>query len=646
MTAVSRFHLLMNSASGLGDPSFDAALAAAVAETAERLATASPGDREYFQKVATELKSIEGTKGAADRISGLLNACQYFFVSGLAFEAIDPASAAVEIARKHGNDTLLRKALTFLGIVSADTGNQSVAIECHAEALDLAIKLRDVDAECLVWINLGIDFVNAAQYQDAMACYEKALQLVQSHSTLIKHAAPIYTNMAVCALHLEDFGRGLEYAEKSIAASPEPRTASELVSRVMRENNYARLLLEVNSLEKARERCELARAYAARSNSARAEIAASIIHGLYDVHAGNIDIGISRLSNTLEKARMMRPMLRDALIAMVKAHEIVGRPERALVYLRELIDHTSQGRQASVLQHHRQHLERLNRAPDQDIGNKTFAKRQAQLREQVAQKELIRKEAETELAIAEKENARRDLFRSRIEMLERMAVTAELRDDSTGEHSYRVGKLASLLAQEFGCDEETCFMIDLAARLHDIGKIGVPDAVLLKPGKLNDAELQVMRSHPIVGAELLSKSDTPHVKMAEEIARFHHEWWDGTGYPGNLSGSAIPLSARITALADVFDALTHKRPYKDAWSFDDAMAEISRQSGTQFDPHLAELFVVLVNRLRVEHTDLDAFLGQAANATPFMQARAKIQHALQRRPGDETGSGSRLDLQR
>lgn len=646
MTAVSRFHLLIESARGQSDPQLEQILLALVAEAADRLKNASLADTEYFQKLVDGINGMTGTKGSGTRIACLLHACQFFFITGQAFTAIQPAHAAIELARLSGNEPLLRKGLTFLGIVTADTGNVSQAIECYAEALELARKLHDVDAECLIWINLGVAFIHAAQYQDAISCYERALQIVDAYPELEKHRAPAYTNIALCALHLEDFKRGLDAAEKSINSSPEPTTATENLSRVMRENNYARLLLEVNNLDKARERCEIARNCAARSNSGRAEIAASIIQGLYDVHAGNIDLGISRLTGMLERARLMRPMLREALIAMVKAHELIGQPEKALVFLRELMDHTRQVQQENALKHHRQHLENLGKSNVQDIATRTFEKREAILREQVAQKELIRKEAETELALAEKDQARRALFHSRIEMLERMAVTAELRDDSTGEHSYRVGKLASLLALEFGCDEETCFMIDIAARLHDIGKIGVPDAVLLKPGKLNDAELQVMRSHPIVGAELLSKSDTPHVQMAEEIARFHHEWWDGNGYPGNLSGSAIPLSARITSLADVFDALTHKRPYKEAWPFEIAVQEIARLSGIQFDPQLTELFIVLVRRLQGEHPNLDAFLGQAATATPFMQARAKIQIALNRPPEVDTGSGSRLDLQR
>jgi putative two-component system response regulator len=253
---------------------------------------------------------------------------------------------------------------------------------------------------------------------------------------------------------------------------------------------------------------------------------------------------------------------------------------------------------------------------------------------------LKRREAALQGQVAE-----RELFQARIEMLERLAVTAELRDDSTGEHSYRVGKLAALLAHEFGCDDDTCFMIEMAARLHDVGKIGVPDAILLKPDKLNAAEQEVMRSHSTVGAELLSRSNIPHMQMAEEIARHHHEWWDGTGYPARLSGTGIPLAARITALADVFDALTHKRPYKPAWTIDDALDEISRLKGRQFEPELTDRFVVLVTRLRRDKVDLDAYLGEAAQKSPFLQARARISQVLDKGKV-ETASGSRLDLQR
>lgn len=557
----------------------------------------------------------------------MLDAAQFFYVTGQSFEAIEPAQAAAELAAKANLPAHLRKGLTVLGIMNADTGNISGAVECYAKALDLVQVSGDVDAECIVWTNLGVALLYAAQYHDAISCFEHVILVVDQHPSLRNYRTTALSNIALCSLHLEDFSKGLRAAETSVKESTEPHSSAEFVARVLRENNYTRLLLEVNSIERARERCEIARKYAARSKSARAEIAASIAEGLYEVHAGQVDVGISRLTSTLEKARLLRSMLRDTLAALVKAYELIGQPQRALVYLREMMQALRQTQQENALRHVRMHLQQLG--PDLE-GNIPLEKR------------LERQEAALKGKVAEQE-----LFRSRIEMLERLAVTAELRDDSTGEHSYRVGKLAALLGQEFGCDDDTCYMIELAARLHDIGKIGVPDAILLKADKLNDAERQIMRTHTTVGAELLSKSNIPQMQMAEEIARHHHEWWDGTGYPGNLSGSAIPLAARITALADVFDALTHKRPYKIAWPVQAALDEIAELKGAQFDPQLTDLFIVLIQRLQADYRDMDGFLGQAALKSPFLQARSRIWSAMHKNQDrDGEGSGSRLDLQR
>jgi putative two-component system response regulator len=304
--------------------------------------------------------------------------------------------------------------------------------------------------------------------------------------------------------------------------------------------------------------------------------------------------------------------LRDALIAMVKANELAGRTDVALVYLRELMMHTKEAQQENALLHHRLHLEQLEQkelpasSPDA-----VMAKREVKLRDQLVQ-----------------QVAYQELMKSRIEMLERLAVTAELRDDTTGEHSYRVGKLAALLAQEFGCDENTIFMVDLAARLHDIGKIGIPDGILLKNGRLNEAEMKLMQTHALIGSEILAQSNVPHMKMAEEIARFHHEHWNGGGYPFGIGQTAIPLAARITALADVFDALTHRRPYKEPWSIESALNEIAALKGRQFDPELTDLFLALVPRLQREIGDLDQYLGQAARESRFIQARRKIAETL------------------
>jgi putative two-component system response regulator len=172
-------------------------------------------------------------------------------------------------------------------------------------------------------------------------------------------------------------------------------------------------------------------------------------------------------------------------------------------------------------------------------------------------------------------------------------------------------------------------MIDLAARLHDIGKIGIPDGILLKAGRLNETEMKLMQTHAMIGSEILAQSNVPHMKMAEEIARFHHEHWNGGGYPFGIGQTAIPLAARITALADVFDALTHRRPYKEAWSVDSALEAIAALKGRQFDPELTDLFLALVPRLMREvGGDLDQHLGKAALESRFIQARRKIAEAM------------------
>jgi putative two-component system response regulator len=604
------------------------ALARIGMEVNSRLQNGAASSAEYMTSVIRTLKQVTDLSHPELRINCLLDASHFFYLIGQTFNAIEPAADAVDLASRTDNKPLLRKAYTFLGMMYTDSGNISRAIECYDKALVLARALRDSEGECAVWVNLGATLFYAAQYRDAIACHEHVIHLVGTTPNLQKFRAPALANIALCCLHLEDFSRGLKAAEICVSEGGEPHSASELVSRVLRENYYTRLLLEVNSVEKAGERCAFARKYATQSKSARADIAASIAEGLYEVHAGRVDVGISRLTSTLERARLLRSMLRDTLAALVKAFEIIGQPQRALIYLREMMEALRQTQQENALKHLSLHLE--------EIGHELRAEAPITTR-------LQRQEAALQGKVAEQE-----LFKSRIEMLERLAVTAELRDDSTGEHSYRVGKLAALLAQEFGCDEDTCFMIELAARLHDIGKIGVPDAILLKPDKLNDAERAIMRTHTTVGAELLSKSNIPHMQMAEEIARHHHEWWDGSGYPGNLSGTAIPLASRITALADVFDALTHVRPYKVAWPLDAALDEIARLKGRQFEPQLTDLFIVLIGRLRQDYIDINAYLGQAAHSSPFLQARSRIWNALHRSHDSQGGDGidGRLDLQR
>jgi putative two-component system response regulator len=190
------------------------------------------------------------------------------------------------------------------------------------------------------------------------------------------------------------------------------------------------------------------------------------------------------------------------------------------------------------------------------------------------------------------------LGESQNEMLGRLAQAAEYRDDDTGQHTYRVGHIVGLLAQELRLSPYQVDLMRRTAPLHDVGKIGLPDSILLKPGPLNASETAIMKTHTTIGARLMGEGRSALTKMAEQIARSHHERWDGSGYPSGLQGEGIPLSGRLVAIADVFDALTHNRPYKKAWSVADALDEIDNQSCRQFDPTVVAAF------LRLPQSDL------------------------------------------
>jgi putative two-component system response regulator len=181
-----------------------------------------------------------------------------------------------------------------------------------------------------------------------------------------------------------------------------------------------------------------------------------------------------------------------------------------------------------------------------------------------------------------------------------------------------------VLGRAIGLSSEQCDLILNASPMHDIGKIGIPDRILLKPGPLDDSEWSVMRRHPAIGAELLAGGSSELMQMAETIAHCHHERWDGNGYPRGLVGKAIPLAARIVAVCDVFDALLSKRPYKDPWSVDDAVAELDRCAGTRLDPDLVDAFKTILDEVLDIHS---RYADTHESATTMAQASAKFRAA-------------------
>jgi putative two-component system response regulator len=264
-----------------------------------------------------------------------------------------------------------------------------------------------------------------------------------------------------------------------------------------------------------------------------------------------------------------------------------------------------------------------------DFVNKPFDRAEVLLR--------IRNLLETRLLYLQVQN-QKELLESRVaertqelqdaqtEILERLARAAEFRDDNTGQHTRRMGETSALIARVLGQPDPWVELMRRAAPLHDLGKIGIPDSILLKPGKLTAEEFEVMKTHTVIGSSILSGSRSPALQMAEVIALTHHERWDGTGY-ARLKGETIPLEGRIVAVADVFDALTHVRPYKPAWPTDEALQEIAHQSGRHFDPRIVEAFMQIIPEVLAIGQAMDGCeaLPQSPNELPDLTMLSTVQ---------------------
>ena len=206
---------------------------------------------------------------------------------------------------------------------------------------------------------------------------------------------------------------------------------------------------------------------------------------------------------------------------------------------------------------------------------------------------VVRARVRTHLSLVRME----ELRETRLQIVQRLGRAAEYKDNETGLHVIRMSHFSKLLALAAGCSPAWAEDLLNAAPMHDVGKIGIPDAVLRKPGPLDADEWATMRRHPEIGAEIIGEHPSGVLQLAREIALAHHEKWDGSGYPRGLAGEAIPLSARIVAIADVFDALTTRRPYKEPWPVQEAMSHIAAQAGKHFDPALVALFAPLLPQL-------------------------------------------------
>lgn len=599
---------LLRSSQGLGGPDLKLALTRLSSEVKDRAQRGSLGSYDFFASTVDALSKIKGPAYADLRFHCILESGLFFYRIGHFSSSFQTSRLLDNLAPQAGGKRALRRAETFAGIVNAEAGNVAEAVVRHTNALRLTRELDEANGEAACFINLSVAFNYGGLYSEARACGRRALQLAEQDSHSGNLLASACTNLAQTLLYQEQYEKGFELIQRAIDASSEADLAATAYSRTARELTYVQLALELGKLARAREHSHLCRKYSRWGDNPRCRVAADIAEGLCEISGGSVERGLLQLESALSHSTDYALRI-DALGALAKAFDQVGQPDKALLHMQDLLSSVRAVRQQVVSTL----FPNATSSEVSDYGLETNAPATLELRE-----------ARLRVRTAEME-----VLNSKLEMLERLAVTADLKEEASGEHGYRVGKLASVLGAELGWSPESCGALDVAARLHDIGKIGVPDRILLNSERLKEAERHFMSTHAVIGAELLANSNISHLRLAEEIARYHHEWWDGSGYPSKLAGKRIPIHARIVALADVFDALTHGRPYAEPWSMDRALEEIRSRRGTQFDPELTDRFLVLIQRLREKHADLDAYLGKAGRNSPFLQARNKIRLMLE-----------------
>lgn len=591
-------------------PEIHGLLLRALSRSRELERSSSCESASFFRQLGSELLRLRGSANAKSRLECLFQVSSFLWQYGEARGAIPFASHAIHLAKTTNHVHELRRAYLVLGALYADSADPGSALQLYIRSLEVASKSDDRRGECLVWNNLAALFNDCGMFEEGFACATHCLRLAERCQSPISDLRQrAQNNIALARYHLGDYSGAIEVARSLAALAAEPQLAYEVTSRITLEGNLIFALLERGDLTEAKTHIDYAKSLVTRFPAPRQQLFVSTFCGLFDVMAGDEEKGIQVLENAVSIAQSHhRTVFRDALSALARAYDEVGDCERALEVTRRLIAHLeSIHLDASIAG-----LTSIH-SPSTGIVHGPHRTRA----------ELRRSEAELQSKVLQ-----RELARSRQEMLERMAVAADIREDISGEHGYRVGRLSALLAREIGWDRDACNALDIAARLHDIGKIGIPEKILLDEKTLRQAEKHFIASHTLVGAEILAKSDIPQVRIAEEIARCHHEWWDGSGYPRQLKETVIPKSARMVALADVFDAMTHGRPYAKALPVEEALNLIASLRGRQFDPELTDHFLALVRRLLAENDDLDAYLGKAARNSPFLKARARIKELL------------------
>jgi putative two-component system response regulator len=521
---------------------------------------------------------------------------------GRVIVAVQPAALSVSLGRDVFGDKSewVCRGLLLQGTVLNAVRNLTDGMSCFEAAYDMAQAMESPLLMSMAAANMGATMYELARYAQALKMFEMALELAPAQGSSRAadwRRASALSNIATCQIHLMDYEAGLSTIKAAVALMSDATEPGECSSRALAESSYIRLLLRVGRLAEAQQRLPTCTSFAERSGFAVALLHSELVAGLCGICSGQADIGLSRIFKAVDKARRLPDALRDALLTAIFALEHQGDNAGAMSFQREFA--------MRIRLAHREADVRSRYLPSMlreggDI-NTTLSRQDSRFQEE------LRKQVGTE------------------QRLISLALQADGPIDPDGFHIFRVGELSRLLAKEVGLADSQADDIAAGARLCDIGMVGVPETARVKQTFLDAEEREFVLRHTLEGALLIASSNVSYALIAELIARHHHERWDGNGYPDKLRGEAIPQEARIVALGDAFDVMTHERPYSTARSIVDALRELEQNGGSQFDPVLTMAFTTMIRRLMGEHGDLDAFLIAKVADMPLARARRRAQ---------------------
>ena len=546
----------------------------------------------------------------ADCIRILLDVAGAHIAKAKTLEAIPLAERALDLATDNNLKPELRRACNFYSAMSTDVGIPARGVEYALRSAVIAHELDDQVGIASAFANMTAALYAMGLYREAISVGLRVVKRFKLNPHCASFVAIARANLASAALALQHYALSADSAKEACDLMGLPKDAHGIFNRMATENIWLKSAIGLKDDAVVHARMATIRGLADAYQSTRLHLNRQLAEAAFEIYTGNLTVAVAKLLDLLKHSKAIPGLYRDNLVLLVKAYEKGHDHAGALLYLGELVEYLGKSQVAAV----RSKLEVIRERIQTPMPGKD------DVRAVIMAIQKIPGSQKEEIEVPE------GLYRA---ALERLAVAAELREDALGRHAYRVGKLTGLLANSLGYGHKFCEDIELAARLHDIGKLGIPDGLLMKPGKLTDAEFMVMQRHTTIGAQILQQCSHPAFRLAEQISLYHHEKWDGTGYPKGLRGDQIPEVARIAAFADVYDALTHARAYKHAWTHAEAVLEIERTSGTHFEPRMVTAFVKLVDHLRRSHGNrFDDFLAEAGNHSSFIQARDKMQAML------------------